>query len=151
MRARARIHTHIYIHTRFLGELLDRSQSPPFLPPFLRCDRADEEDKRRKRERKRETERKILGESWNPRLETRANKPRLRLQTSRLNARTPAFRQSWIYERPRWKRKKKEKKFLCVQCVIVPTQVSPLPSTCFRLHMMAGYRVPMHSYTIREN
>lgn len=110
MRARARIHTHIYIHTRFLGELLDRSQSPPFLPPFLRCDRADEEDKRRKRERKRETERKILGESWNPRLETRANKPRLRLQTSRLNARTPAFRQSWIYERPRWKRKKKRKK-----------------------------------------
>ena len=53
MRAYApRTYTHTY--TRFLGELLDRSQSPPFLPPFLRCDRADEEDKRTKKERDRE-------------------------------------------------------------------------------------------------
>ena len=113
-------------HTRFLGELLDRSQSPPFLPPFLRCDRADEENKKRERERERErdreTERKIMGESWNPRLETRANKLRLRLQTSRLNvySRVPSIvdlRTTTV----------KKKKNSCVQCVIVPTRVSPLP------------------------
>lgn len=148
MRARARA-SYTYTHTHvFWGSCWTALKVPLFSLLFFVAT-ARTKKIREGRGREKETERKILGESWNPRLETRTNKPRLRLQTSRLNAysRVPSI----VDLRTTTVKKKKKEKNSCVQCVIVPTQVSPLPSTCFRLHMMAGYRVPVLSYTIREN
>lgn len=124
-------HTHTHTHV-FWGSCWTALKVPLFSLLFFA---ATARTKKIRERRKRETERKILGESWNPRLETRANKPRLRLQTSRLNAVLPrSVNRGFTNDHVRWKKKRKKKKILACNVLL------------YRLEYR-HYRQPVSGYT----